>query len=154
MEVLKRELNSTSTFVPAQLTKDQLLVQNQCQNWCELPTFYLLPKLHKRPYRSRFISNASHCSTTIFLSILHLILQLSKFMFWSTVKLLLAVVMSIIFGQLKALPRSSKSCDCKTFRVLKYLSTFLLYKPHCHMILSKQVLSLVNWCFNIKRDFY
>ena len=37
------------------------------------------------------------------------------------------------------LPRSSKSCDCVTFRVLKYLlSTFPLYTPHCHMILSKQ----------------
>ena len=37
---------------------------------------------------------------------------------------------------------SSKSCDCVTFvtfRILKYLlSTFLLYTPHCHMILSKQ----------------
>ena len=34
---------------------------------------------------------------------------------------------------------SAKSCDCVTFRVLKYLlSTFLLYTPHCHMILSKQ----------------
>ena len=73
-----------------------------------------------------------------FLSILHLHLQLSKIMLWSTVKLLLAIVMSIIFGPLKSLPRSSKSCDCVTFRVLKYLlSTFLLYTPHCHMILSK-----------------
>ena len=60
-------------------------------------------------------------------------------MLWSTVKLLLAIVMSIIFGPLKTLPRSSKSCDCVTFMVLKYLlSVFLLYTPHCHMILSKQ----------------
>ena len=63
-----------------------------------------------------------------FLSILHLLLQLSKIMLWSTVKLLLAIVMSIIFGPLKTLPRSSKSCDFVTFRVLKYLlSIFLLY---------------------------
>ena len=74
-----------------------------------------------------------------FLSILHLLLQLSKIMLWSTVKLLLAIVMSIIFGPLKTLPRSSKSCNCVTFGVLKYLlSTFLLYTPHCHMIWSKQ----------------
>ena len=56
-----------------------------------------------------------------FLSILHLLLQLSKIMLWSTVKLLLAIVMSIIFGPLKTLPRSSKSCDCVTFRVLKII---------------------------------
>ena len=74
-----------------------------------------------------------------FLSILHLLLQLSKIMLWSTVKLFLAIVMSIIFGPLKTLPRSSKSCDCVTFRVLKYLlSTFLRYTLHCDMILSKQ----------------
>ena len=30
-----------------------------------LPTFYWLPKLHKNPYKSRFLSNSSHCSTTI-----------------------------------------------------------------------------------------
>ena len=74
-----------------------------------------------------------------FLSILHLLLPLSKIMLWSTVKMLLAIVMSIIFGPSKTLPRSSKSCDCVNFRVLKYLlSIFLLYTPHCHMILSSQ----------------
>ena len=31
----------------------------------DLPTFYWLPKLHKNPYKSRFISNSSNCSTTI-----------------------------------------------------------------------------------------
>ena len=32
---------------------------------CELPRFYWLPKLHKNPFKSRFILNSSHCSTTI-----------------------------------------------------------------------------------------
>ena len=55
------------------------------------------------------------------------------------------IVMSIIFGPLKTLPRSSKSCDCVTFGVLRYLlSTFLLYTPHCHMILSKQKCCLLS----------
>ena len=73
MSLLKGELNSTSTYSPAQLTKDQFLVQHINTltridvkiDKCELPTFYWLPKLHKRPYKSRFISNSSHCSTTI-----------------------------------------------------------------------------------------
>ena len=73
MEVLKGEINSTSTYVPAQLTKDQLLVHhinirtkvNVKIDKCELPTFYRLPKLHKRSYKSRLLSNLSHCSTTI-----------------------------------------------------------------------------------------
>ena len=29
-----------------------------------LPTLYWLPKLHKRPYKSRFFANASACTTT------------------------------------------------------------------------------------------
>ena len=71
--VLKGELNSMSTYLPARLTKDHLLMHhintltkiNVKIDKCELPTFYWLPKLHKRSYKSRFISNSSHCSTSI-----------------------------------------------------------------------------------------
>ena len=59
-------------FVSAQLIRDQLLVHhiNNLKihvkfDKCELPTFYWLPKLHKCPYKSRFISNSSHCSNSI-----------------------------------------------------------------------------------------
>ena len=30
----------------------------------KLPTLYWLPKLHKRPYKSRFMANSSECTTT------------------------------------------------------------------------------------------
>ena len=30
----------------------------------KLPTLYWLPKLHKRPYKSRFIAYSSACTTT------------------------------------------------------------------------------------------
>ena len=30
----------------------------------KLPTMYWLPKLHKRPYKARFIANYSSCTTT------------------------------------------------------------------------------------------
>ena len=68
------------------------------------------------------------------------------YMLWSTVKLLLAIFSNVnYFWSIKTLPRSSKSCDCVTFRVLKYLlSTFLLYTPHCHMIVSKQKCCLLS----------
>ena len=90
---------------------------------------------------------------SFFRSILHLLLQLSKIMLLSTVKLLLAKVMSIIFGPLKTLPRSSKNCDCVTFGVLGYLlSTFLLYTPHCHMILSKQKCCLLSTGVSIEKQ--
>ena len=73
--------------------------------------------------------------------------------------------MSIIFFPLKTLPRSSKSCDFVTFGVLRYLlSPFLLYTPHCHMILSKQKCCLLSTgvstesktylCTSIKARFF
>ena len=34
------------------------------ENQEKLPTLYWLPKLHKRPYESRFIANSSSCTTT------------------------------------------------------------------------------------------
>ena len=80
MDDLKEELNSTSTYVPAQLTKDKLLLRhvetltksNIKIDKLDLPTFYWLPKLHKIPYKSRFISNSSHCSTTILSTYTHI----------------------------------------------------------------------------------
>ena len=48
-----------STYVSAQLTKDKRFASYRCS------PFYWLPKLHKNPYKYRFISNSSHCSTTI-----------------------------------------------------------------------------------------
>ena len=34
----------------------------------KLDTMYWLPKLHKRPYKARFIANSSSCTTTEFLN--------------------------------------------------------------------------------------
>ena len=108
---------------------------------CELPTFYWLPKLHKNPFKPRFISNSTHYSTTI----------LSKHT--GITSALTAVKDHVIkysetdfsnsnvnyFWSIKTLPRSSKSCDCATCRVLEcLLSSFPLYTPHCNTILSKQ----------------
>ena len=51
-------------------------MNGQCNHWAlifsvcvkerqdRLPTMYWLPKLHKRPYKARFIANSSSCTTT------------------------------------------------------------------------------------------
>ena len=147
MEVLKGELNSTITYVPAQLTKDQFLAyhisiltkSNVKINKCELPIFYWLPKLHTRPYKSRFISNSSHCSTTILSKHISSALTAVKDHFMKYSETAFSNSNVNYFWSMKHSLKSSKSCDCVTFTVLKYiLSMFLLYTPHCHMILSKQ----------------
>ena len=34
------------------------------EDYSKLPTLYWLPKLHKRPHKSRFIANSRSCTTT------------------------------------------------------------------------------------------
>ena len=34
------------------------------ENHDKVPTLYWLPKLHKKPYKARFIANSSSCTTT------------------------------------------------------------------------------------------
>ena len=129
------ELNSTSTYVPAQLTKDKLLLRhidtltksNIKIDKLDMPAFYWLPKLHKNPYKSRFISNYSHCSPTI----------LSKHM----TSALTAVKDHVTKYSETAFSNSNVKYlwSIKNSQVLKYLlSIFQLYTHPCHMILSKQ----------------
>ena len=150
VEGLKGEINSTSTYAPVQLTKDQLLVHHINSltkidvkiDKCELPTFNCL---HKRPYKSRFISNSSHCSTTILSKHITSALTAVKDHIKKYSETAFSNSNVNYFCPLKTLPRSSKSCDCVTFGVLRYLlSTFLFYTPHCHMILSKQKCCLLS----------
>ena len=124
---------------------------------CELPTFFGCQN-----YTNILINHVLYqiqvtALLPFFLSILHLLLQLPKVMLYSTVKLLLAIVMSIIFGPLKTLQRSSKSCDFVTFRVLLKVSSFdfsILYTSLPHDLIKAKVLSLVNWCFNRELKSY
>ena len=162
MEVLRKELNSTSTYVPAQPTKDKLLLRhidtksNFKIDKLDLPTFYWLPKLHKNPYKSRFISNSSHCSTTI----------LSKHI----TSALTAVKDHVIKYSETALSNSNVNYfwSIKTsFEVIEKLrlrnvqgsqvSFFdfsTLYTSLPHDLIKAQVLSLVKWCFNRESKTY
>ena len=91
-----------------------------------------------------------------FLSILHLLLQLSKIMLWSTVKLLLAIVMSIIFGPLKNSSEVIEKLRLRNFQGSQVFSFDFstLYTSLPHDLIKAKVLSLVNWCFNRESKSY
>ena len=72
---LKSELNTAKTY--ELISTDEKSVANKhcneittkfndsiTQSQERLPTFYWLPKLHKKPYKARFIANFSSCTTT------------------------------------------------------------------------------------------
>ena len=75
INTLKQELNGTKAY--DETSKDENSVVYNHSNEIpkkfavdvkerqdRLPTMYLLPKLHKRPYKARFIANSSSCTTT------------------------------------------------------------------------------------------
>ena len=75
VNTLKQELDGTRAYL--ETDTDEVSVVNAhvhdlpvkfsvCVNEGQdkLPTMYWLPKLHKRPYKARFIANSSSCSTT------------------------------------------------------------------------------------------
>ena len=70
MDVLKEELNSTSTYVPALLTKYffcviSILSLNQISKLINLTCLHFIGCRNYTKILIRFISNSSHCSTTI-----------------------------------------------------------------------------------------
>ena len=77
-------------------------------------------------------------------------------MLWSTVKLLLAIVMSIIFGPLKNSSEVIEKLRLRNFQGSQ-VSSFdfsTLYTSLSHDLIKAKVLSLVNWCFNRESKSY
>ena len=122
----------------------------------KIDTFYWLPKLHKRPYKSRFISNSSHCSTTI----------LSK----NITSALTAVKDHVIkysetafsnsnvnyFWSIKNSSEVIEKLRLRNFRgsLVSSFDFSTLYTSLPHDLIKAKVLSLVNWCFNRESKTY
>ena len=62
INTLKQELNGTKAY--EETSKDEKFAVDVKERQDRLPTMYWLPKLHKRPYKARFIANSSSCTTT------------------------------------------------------------------------------------------
>ena len=76
INTLKQELGSTKTY--ERISTDERSIVNTHsiditakfavsikEKQGRLPTLYWLPKLHKRPFKARFIANSSSCTTTV-----------------------------------------------------------------------------------------
>ena len=75
INTLKQELSGTKAYKETS-EEEKSVVSGHCNHLAlklsvcvkehqyRLPTTYLLPKLHKRPYKPRFIANSTSCTTT------------------------------------------------------------------------------------------
>ena len=75
IDTSKSELSTAKTYELIS-TDGKLVVNKHCsdietkfavgitESQEKLSTFYWVPKLHKRPYKARFIANSSSCTTT------------------------------------------------------------------------------------------
>ena len=81
INTLKQELATAKTYEHTLLDERPVIDIHRChmaakfgvfvdEDHSKLPTIYWLPKLHKRPYKSRFIAKSSSCTTTELLIIL------------------------------------------------------------------------------------
>ena len=75
INTLKQELSTTKTYEHNGLDETSVVDRHRCsmaakfgefvdEDHSKLPTLYWLPKFHKRPYKSRFITTFSSCTTT------------------------------------------------------------------------------------------
>ena len=71
------------------------------ENQDKVPTLYWLPKLHKKPYKARFIANSSSCTTTELSKLLTLCLTAVKNMLSNIVKRYMRDPVKTYFGLLK-----------------------------------------------------
>ena len=86
------------------------------ENQNKVPTLYWLPKLHKKPYKARFIANSSSCTTTELSKLLtscltavkkHVIKYFEKsFLVWASFCLTGQVGDDVSFGKLKLMSDS------------------------------------------------
>ena len=78
-----------------------ILVSKLKKNQDKVPTLYWLPKLHKKPYKARFIANSSSCTTTELSKLLTSCLTAVKNMLSYIVKSNMRDPVKTYFGLLK-----------------------------------------------------
>ena len=157
---LKQELSGTKAYKETS-EEEKSVVNGHCNHLAlkfsvcvkerqdRLPTMYWLPKLHKTPYKARFIANSSSCTTT----------ELSKLL----TSCLTAVKNHVIRYCEKVYERSGKNSflsiknsgevlnklKSRGFRATS-LSTYdfsTLYTTLPHNLIKEKLINLIEWTF-------
>ena len=158
------EIKNSNTFVPVHSTEsgiidDHIIATTALRvapTYFKLPTMYWIPKLHKNPYKSRFISASSKCSLTHISKVLSLTLTTMKEFiiqycervfensginyFWSVKNSL------DVLDKLRAFENTFHTVDSYDFSTL--------YTNLPHNLIKKKFEYLVKWCFDKSKSDY
>ena len=164
-ECLLNELGFTSTsgnptYTRTNLTKDEIL-QNHLsvlntfdipknQDQFELPYLYWIPKLHKNPYKQRYIAGSSKCSTkplSLLLTKLLTAIKESLQRYCSTAYSRSGVNQMWILKNSKELLENLKSHDFSKIDSIKTYDFSTLYTTIPHNKLKSRLFQIIDNCF-------
>ena len=115
----------------------------------KLPTMYRLPKLHKRPYKARFIPNSSSCTTTELSKLLTSCLTAIKSRVIRDGETVYETSNKYWFWSIKNSGEVLSKLNCRGFRATT-LSTYdfsTLYTTLPHNLIKGKLLDLIVWTF-------
>ena len=160
VNTLKQELDGTRAYL--ETDTDEMSVVNAhlndlpvkfsvCVNEGQdkLPTMYWLPKLHKRPYKARFIANSSSCTTTELSKLLTSCLTAIKSHVIRYCETVYETSNKNWFWSIKNSGEVLNKLKCRGFRATS-LSTYdfsTLYTTLPHNLIKEKLLDLIEWTF-------
>ena len=160
VNTLKQELDGTRAYL--ETDTDEVSVVNAhlndlpvkfsvCVNEGQdkLPTMYWLPKLHKRPYKARFIANSSSCTTTELSKLLTSCLTAIKSHVIRYCETVYETSNKNWFWSIKNSVEVLSKLKCRGFRATS-LSTYdfsTLYTTLPHNLIKEKLLDLIEWTF-------
>ena len=160
VNTLKQELDGTRAYL--ETDTDEVSVVNAhlndlpvkfsvCVNEGQdkLPTMYWLPKLHKRPYKARFIANSSSCTTTELSKLLTSCLTAIKSHVIRYCETVYETSNKNWFWSIQNSGEVLSKLKCRGFRATS-LSTYAfstLYTTLPHNLIKEKLLDLIKWTF-------
>ena len=122
----------------------------------KLPTLYWLPKLHKRPYKSRFIANSSACTATELSILLTSCLTAIKTMSLNIAQLFMKEMVKELFWSIKNSDEILDKLKSRGF-LASGLSTYdfsTLYTTLPHNLIKENLTELIEQTFNREGSLY
>ena len=168
MLTLQQELGGTKAYELQPLAEERsIVIDHICfsatkfavcvtEGQDKLPTLYWLPKLHKRPYKTRFIANSSSCTTTELSKLLTLFLTAIKKHVIKYCDKIFERSGRNLFWSIKNSNEVLNKLKSRQFRAFS-LSTYdfsTLYTTIPHNLIKEKLNDLTEWTFHRKDSFY